>query len=83
MMEEIKWMHPMQLARFPNNSTFLLHTRNGCVHVCRLVGNLPDDESIKAQRMSDGKIIRIERLVGAGVALCLVVPQPFAEKGEK
>lgn len=48
------------LRTYKNGTLFLLRSRTGKIHLCELFGNLPTDESWKARRLSDGKILRLE-----------------------
>jgi len=48
------------LRKFPAGTLFLLRLRTGAVHVCELCRNLESDQSCKARRLTDGKIIRVE-----------------------
>lgn len=54
-----------KLRECPNGTLFLLRVRTGAIHLCELCGNLSEDESWKARRLSDCKIIRLENLQGA------------------
>jgi hypothetical protein len=53
------------LRGYPNGATFLLRLHTGAIHVCELYGNLPTDESWKARRLSDCKLIVLEKLQNA------------------
>ena len=45
----------------PNGTLFLLRLRSGQIHFCALSGNLPDDISWKAQRLTDYNHVRLEK----------------------
>ena len=64
------------LRAYPNGATFLLRHRYG-IHLCRLIGNMPADQSWKAHRMTDGKIIRLENLKRA--EFIALAPMPDKE----
>lgn len=49
------------LRAMPNHTYFVMK-RRGTVHLCWLYGNIPSDQSIKFQRMTDWKIMRLERM---------------------
>jgi len=49
------------LRGYPGGTLFLLRLRSGAVHVCDLYGNMEGDISLKARRLTDGAIIRLER----------------------
>lgn len=51
-----------EMVRLPNQTVFILNTLVGHAHICQLSGNLPNDESVKAQRMTDFKYIRLENV---------------------
>ena len=51
-----------RLRKLANGTLFLLRLHTGAIHVCELVRNLPEDESWKARRLSDMKIVRLENL---------------------
>ena len=51
-----------RLRKYDNGTMFLLRLHTGAIHVCQLYGNLPDDESWKAKRLTDHKVIRLENL---------------------
>ena len=51
-----------KLRAHPDGTMFLLRLHTGAIHLCELCGNLPEDESRKARRLSDCKIIRLENL---------------------
>lgn len=51
-----------KLRAHANGTLFLLRLHTGAIHLCELCGNLPEDESWKARRLSDCKIIRLENL---------------------
>lgn len=69
-----EWLYPAyeKLRQYPNETIFLLDSK-GTVNVCALIGNLPKDESWKAQRFNDFRIIRLEKLKSAS-ALVLWKP---------
>ena len=60
-----------EMVRLPNQTVFILNTRLGYTHICKLTGNLPNDESVKAQRMTDFKYIRLEN-VRRGALVCIL-----------
>ena len=66
------------LRAYPNGATFLLRHRYG-IHLCRLIGNMPADQSWKAHRMTDGKIIRLERLTCAEFIALSPMPDKEAQ----
>ncbi len=49
------------LRKFPNGTLFLLKLRNQCIHVCRLVGNLPADEDWKFLDLSNYRTYCLEK----------------------
>ena len=51
-----------RLRKQPNGTLFLLRLHTGAVHVCELCGNMESDQSWKARRLTDGKVIRVENL---------------------
>jgi len=55
------------LRNYPNGQVFLLKLRTGAIHACELTGNIPSDDSWKAQRLSDLRIFRLEKQTGAKV----------------
>jgi len=48
-----------KLKRYNNGTEFLLQIKNGTIHFCRLVGNIPEDDEVKAIRLSDTKYIKL------------------------
>ncbi len=51
-----------RLRKYPSGTSFLLRLHTGAVHVCELCGNMDSDQSWKARRLTDGKVIRLENL---------------------
>ena len=51
-----------EMAEMPFGTVFVLNTLKGHAHICKLMGNLLTDKSVKAQRMTDFKYIRLERV---------------------
>ena len=64
-----------KLRTYPDETLFLLRLHTGTIHLCELVGNLPNDESRNARRLVDNKIIRLENLQRAE----FIVLSPNAE----
>lgn len=62
-----QWVeHPhLYLRRYPNGTPFLLLLKTGQIHLCELAGNMDSDESWKALRRTDLKIIRLEKFKGS------------------
>ena len=60
-----------KLRAHPHGTAFLLRVPPGRVHVCELCASLPEDDSCRALRLSDGKVIRLENLQRAEfILLC-------------
>ena len=59
------------MVGLPNQTVFILNTLHGHAHICKLTGNLPNDRSVKAQRMTDFKYIRLEN-VRVGAVVCIL-----------
>lgn len=70
-----------EMVRLPNQTVFILNTLVGHAHICQLSGNLPNDESVKAQRMTDFKYIRLENVRRGALVSILpnAVHEPDAE----
>lgn len=63
------------LRGLPDNTHFYLgRAGSPRVHLCRLVGNLPSDSSVKAERLTDLKILRLERLGGDALYCVAQIP---------
>lgn len=60
-----------RLRTYPNGTLFLLRTAQGLVHLCSLSGNIESDDSWKAQRFTDCKVIRLETLRKGAMAFIL------------
>ncbi len=60
-----------EMLMLPFGTVFILQTLSGKAHLCKMLGNLPTDEHVKAQRMSDFKFIRLE-MTRPGALVCIL-----------
>jgi len=54
-----------KMKELPDGTPFLLRLKTGAIHVCELFGNMEGDASLKAIRLTDGKVISLEKVRNA------------------